>query len=96
MSEFMGLIYGEYEAKKGAFLPGGATLHSIMTPHGPDLNCFESASKEKLMPTRIADGTQVSIYLMSLILTTFLGSLIKTENEKKNFHSTLKNRGKST
>lgn len=55
----MGLIYGEYEAKKGAFLPGGATLHSIMTPHGPDYNCFETASNEKLVPTRVADGTQV-------------------------------------
>ncbi|XP_018578625.1 homogentisate 1,2-dioxygenase, partial [Anoplophora glabripennis] len=62
MSEFMGLIYGEYEAKKGAFLPGGATLHSIMTPHGPDLNCFEGASKEDLKPSRVADGTQVLIY----------------------------------
>ncbi|KAJ8942123.1 hypothetical protein NQ318_000718 [Aromia moschata] len=59
MSEFMGLIFGEYEAKKGAFLPGGATLHSIMTPHGPDYNCFEAASKEELKPVRVADNTQL-------------------------------------
>lgn len=59
MSEFMGLILGEYEAKKGSFQPGGATLHSIMTPHGPDFNCFEAASNEKLVPMRVADGTQV-------------------------------------
>lgn len=59
MSEFMGLILGEYEAKKGSFEPGGATLHSIMTPHGPDSNCFEAASNEKLVPTRVAEGTQV-------------------------------------
>jgi homogentisate 1,2-dioxygenase len=59
MSEFMGLIYGNYEAKKEGFLPGGATLHSMMTPHGPDTQCFEGASNETLCPTRVADGTQV-------------------------------------
>ncbi|XP_028138785.1 homogentisate 1,2-dioxygenase [Diabrotica virgifera virgifera] len=58
MSEFMGLILGEYEAKRGGLAPGGATLHSIMTPHGPDRNCFESASNEHLKPTRVAEGTQ--------------------------------------
>ncbi len=35
MSEFMGLILGRYEAKEEGFAPGGATLHSMMTPHGP-------------------------------------------------------------
>ncbi len=44
MSEFMGLIRGEYEAKKGGFLPGGASLHMCMTPHGPDAETFEAAS----------------------------------------------------
>ena len=42
MSEFMGLIKGTYEAKvpkkgeegKKGFFPGGASLHSMMTPHG--------------------------------------------------------------
>lgn len=63
MSEFMGLILGEYEAKRGAFQPGGATLHSIMTPHGPDLNCFEGASKNVLKPERVAEGTQVGFKL---------------------------------
>jgi len=62
MSEFMGLIYGNYEAKEEGFLPGGATLHSMMTPHGPDTQCFERASSETLHPTRVADGTQVKTY----------------------------------
>lgn len=60
MSEFMGLIKGHYEAKQGGFLPGGGSLHSPMTPHGPDADCFEKASKAKLAPERIADGTMVS------------------------------------
>lgn len=41
-----------YEAKKGAFSPGGASLHSMMTPHGPDTKCFEGASNAKLKPER--------------------------------------------
>ena len=36
MSEFMGMIWGEYDAKAGGFQAGGASLHNIMTPHGPD------------------------------------------------------------
>jgi homogentisate 1,2-dioxygenase len=38
---------GEYEAKKGGqggFVPGGASLHSCMTPHGPDAQAFEKAT----------------------------------------------------
>lgn len=35
-SEFMGLIEGEYDAKQGGFVPGGASLHNCMSAHGPD------------------------------------------------------------
>ncbi|CAN1249045.1 Homogentisate 1,2-dioxygenase [Linum perenne] len=42
MSEFMGLIFGGYEAKADGFLPGGASLHSCMTPHGPDTKTYEA------------------------------------------------------
>jgi homogentisate 1,2-dioxygenase len=59
MSEFMGLIYGNYEAKEGDFMPGGASLHSMMTPHGPDTKCFTGASSAELKPVRVADNTQV-------------------------------------
>jgi homogentisate 1,2-dioxygenase len=30
MSEYMGMIYGEYDGKKIGFAPGGASLHSCM------------------------------------------------------------------
>lgn len=46
MNEFMGLIRGMYEAKQGGFLPGGASLHMCMTPHGPDTATFEKAVQE--------------------------------------------------
>lgn len=66
MSEFMGLILGQYEAKEGGFFPGGATLHSMMTPHGPDYQCFEGASNAVLQPQRVADNTQAFMFESSL------------------------------
>ncbi|GAA0559751.1 homogentisate 1,2-dioxygenase [Halomonas salifodinae] len=50
MSEFMGLIYGEYDAKAEGFLPGGASLHNCMSPHGPDAETFDKASESELTP----------------------------------------------
>ncbi|KAK3773334.1 hypothetical protein RRG08_023218 [Elysia crispata] len=66
MSEFMGLIYGKYEAKEDGFRPGGASLHSMMTPHGPDLGCFEKASNATLKAERIAEGTMSFMFESSL------------------------------
>ncbi|CAH0382059.1 unnamed protein product [Bemisia tabaci] len=68
MSEFMGLIFGNYEAKEEGFLPGGASLHSMMTPHGPDKQCFEGASNADLKPVRVADGTMAFMFESSLSL----------------------------
>ena len=57
MSEFMGLVQGVYDAKTGGgFLPGGASLHNSMLPHGPDVNAFEAASSAELKPHRL-EGT---------------------------------------
>jgi homogentisate 1,2-dioxygenase len=44
-SEFMGLIHGVYDAKAEGFVPGGASLHNMMTGHGPDAATFEKASQ---------------------------------------------------
>jgi homogentisate 1,2-dioxygenase len=54
MSEFMGLVYGVYDAKTGGgFSPGGISLHNTMLPHGPDKDAFERASNAELKPHRI-------------------------------------------
>uniref|UniRef100_A0A224XCG1 Homogentisate 1,2-dioxygenase n=1 Tax=Panstrongylus lignarius TaxID=156445 RepID=A0A224XCG1_9HEMI len=66
MSEFMGLVTGTYEAKEDGFAPGGGSLHSIMTPHGPDTECFESASNAELKPQRIGDGALAFMFESSL------------------------------
>jgi homogentisate 1,2-dioxygenase len=55
MSEFMGLIYGVYDAKPEGFLPGGMSLHNMMLPHGPDTSAFEQASNAELKPVKIAN-----------------------------------------
>ena len=57
MSEFMGLIKGVYVAKE-SFMPGGASLHSSMTPHGPDDKAFNKATAAELKPVR-REGTLV-------------------------------------
>ena len=53
MSEYMGLIQGEYDAKKGGFVPGGGSLHGFYSAHGPDVESFEAASKANLQPRKM-------------------------------------------
>ena len=53
MSEFMGLIHGQYDAKEEGFVPGGMSLHNMMLPHGPDHAGFEKASKADLQPHKL-------------------------------------------
>ena len=55
MSEFMGLVHGEYDAKPDGFKPGGASLHNSMVPHGPDAGAFEKASQMALAPHKLDD-----------------------------------------
>ncbi len=64
MSEFMGLIHGVYDAKTPAetptsknagFVPGGASLHNCMTPHGPDTSSYQKAVDAKLKPEYMAN-----------------------------------------
>lgn len=50
MSEFMGLIYGQYDAKETGFLPGGCSLHNRMVPHGPDADSYHKGVESSLMP----------------------------------------------
>lgn len=53
MSELMGNIYGEYDAKRLGFVPGGMSLHNMMLPHGPDREAFETASYSELAPHKL-------------------------------------------
>jgi homogentisate 1,2-dioxygenase len=55
MSEFMGLVYGVYDAKPEGFVPGGMSLHNQMLPHGPDVDAFEHASNTELKPVKLSN-----------------------------------------
>lgn len=69
MTEFMGLIKGQYQAKSGKFAPGGASLHQAMIPHGPDVECFLNATQQETsVPKRIADDTMAFMFETSLSL----------------------------
>ena len=61
MSEFMGLVYGVYDAKPEGFTPGGFSLHNQMLPHGPDDTAFEHASNSELKPVKLA-GTMAFMF----------------------------------
>ena len=50
MSEYMGLIYGAYDAKEEGFAPGGGSLHNCMSAHGPDANAYQKAITAPLQP----------------------------------------------
>jgi homogentisate 1,2-dioxygenase len=53
MSEFMGLVTGQYDAKPEGFKPGGASLHNAYVPHGPDAEAFNAASQATLAPHKL-------------------------------------------
>ncbi len=55
MSEFMGLVFGVYDAKPEGFVPGGFSLHNQMLPHGPDTDAFEHASNVELKPVKLSN-----------------------------------------
>jgi homogentisate 1,2-dioxygenase len=55
MSEYMGLVKGEYDAKKGGFVPGGGSLHNAMSAHGPDRASYENAVASGLKPEYLGE-----------------------------------------
>jgi homogentisate 1,2-dioxygenase len=55
MNEYMGLIFGTYDAKAEGFLPGGGSLHNCMSGHGPDAATYAEASSAELQPRYLGD-----------------------------------------
>lgn len=51
MSEFMGLLMGQYDAKEEGFDIGGFSIHNQFSAHGPDSETFDKASAQELKPT---------------------------------------------
>jgi homogentisate 1,2-dioxygenase len=51
----MGLVHGAYDAKADGFVPGGLSLHGLLSAHGPDAVSTERAMAARLAPQRIDD-----------------------------------------
>ncbi len=56
MSELMGLVHGQYDAKQEGFSPGGFSIHNAMIPHGPDKVSTDNALVENLEPMYFDKG----------------------------------------
>ena len=95
MSEYMGLVYGQYDAKEEGFVPGGGSLHNQMSAHGPDLDAFEKASNADLQPQKLS-GTLAFMFESRYIIrpTKFAMETSQLQHEyfevwqrlKKNFN----------
>ena len=70
MSEFMGLISGTYDAKAEGFVPGGASLHNAMVPHGPDAATVAAAEAADLAPRNMDDGLAFMFESRTLLTPT--------------------------
>ncbi len=80
MSEFMGLVYGVYDAKPGGFKPGGMSLHNAGLPHGPDAEAHAGATAHDLSPQKLA-GTMAFMFETRLVQqpTAFAGQRLKRD-----------------
>jgi homogentisate 1,2-dioxygenase len=67
-SEFMGLVYGAYDAKAEGFSPGGASLHNSMSGHGPDAETFEKASHADLSKPDVIKDTMAFMFETRCVL----------------------------
>ena len=93
MSEFMGLIYGQYDAKEQGFVPGGMSLHNMMLPHGPDAQGFEKASRADLKPHKL-EGTMAFMFETRFpqLMTEFAATLKTLQQDYVGCWSDLKKR----
>lgn len=83
MSEFMGLIYGVYDAKEEGFVPGGASLHNCMSPHGPEAAVFEKASNGELPPVK-QEATMAFMFESRYVIAPTKYAL-ETEHRQKDY-----------
>ncbi|CDF37883.1 homogentisate 1,2-dioxygenase [Chondrus crispus] len=70
MSEYMGVIFGAYEAKDSQrFGPGCSTLHAAMAPHGPDAASFKRYMRSLAdTPTRSSSNELAFMFETSKML----------------------------
>ena len=83
MSEYMGLIEGQYDAKAGGFVPGGGSLHNRMIPHGPDAPAVDKAMNKDLTPEFL--GSTMAFMFESYMTWRLSEFAIKTDKLQDNY-----------
>jgi len=83
MSEYMGNVFGTYDAKEKGFGPGCSSLHLPMTAHGPEAEVFEKASTVELKPHKL-ENTMSFMFETTYTLktTTFVMDEIKIVDDE--------------
>lgn len=87
MTEYMGVIFGAYEAKEGGkFGPGTSTLHSLMAPHGPDTASFQNAmtNPHADQPKRLSSNNLAFMFETNKMLK-LTGFAMTTEYRDRNY-----------
>ncbi|KAF2147867.1 Homogentisate 1,2-dioxygenase [Myriangium duriaei CBS 260.36] len=88
MSEFMGLIQGVYDAKTGGgFQPAGASLHNVMSAHGPDATTHEKASNAELKPMKVAEGSMAFMFESCLMVGVTEWGLKKCKKVQEDYNA---------
>jgi homogentisate 1,2-dioxygenase len=88
MSEYMGLICGEYDARTdGGFRPGGASLHNVMVGHGPDSETHARASVTELGPVKVGVGSMAFVIETSMILGLSEWAMKTSGKRQKNYNT---------
>src|SRR3546814_9308922 len=84
----MGLIQGVYDAKAQGFVPGGASLHNCMMPHGPDAATFEKAVRaDTHQPAYIRDTMAFMFETGSVIRPTDAAMESSTRQTRSEEHT---------
>lgn len=87
MSEYMGLIEGEYDGRTdGGFRAGGASLHTVMCAHGPDSNTHKRASTAKLEPQKVGDGSLAFVLETPLLLGLTEWAMKTSSKRQENYN----------
>src|SRR5260221_11717100 len=56
LSELMGLVHAQYDAKAGGFLPAGGSIHNCVPTHGPDPASVHRATPPAPNPRNLQIG----------------------------------------
>ena len=88
MSEFMGLIHGDYDAKTGGgFQPAGASLHNVMSAHGPDSTTHHKASNADLQPQKVGSGSMAFMFESCLMVGVTDWALTKCKKVQEEYNA---------